>query len=89
MVEACEVIAPSSADAETGFIICADAEANIPPNDVSAEAWFVICAEAAATTVPKVEVPVAFIGNGEPSKPTVTSSNALASNVKRENAIML
>jgi len=58
------------------------------PNSADAEVEFVITAIAVAVTVPKLELPVAFIGNGEPSNPTVTSSNALVFNVKRENAMM-
>ncbi len=72
----------------TGFVVCDVADAEAEPNVAEAEAKFVICAMAAATTVPKSELAVAFIGNGEPSKPTVASSNALVSNVKRENAMM-
>ena len=77
-LEACEVVAPNSAKAVTGFVVCDVADAEAEPNE----------AEAAATTVPKLELAVAFIGNGEPSKPTVASFNALVFKVKRENAMM-
>jgi hypothetical protein len=87
-LEACEVVAPNSAEAVTGFVVCDVADAEAEPNEAEAEARFVICVVAVATTVPKLELPVAFIGNGEPSKPTVASFNALVFKVKRENAMM-
>ena len=87
-LDACELAAPSSVEAVTGFVVCDIADAEAEPNEADAEVRFVTCAVPAATTVPKLELAVAFIGNGEPSKPTVASSNALVFKVKRENAMM-
>ena len=52
-----------------------------------ADTGFIVVDVAVAVAAPKADVAVPFIGNGEPSKPTFASSNALVFNVKRENAM--
>jgi hypothetical protein len=79
---------PPNDEDNTGKIVdCADADALIPPSEDDADASFVIVAEAVALVPPSDDAPVAFIGNGEPSKPTVASSSSDVSSVNLLNAI--
>jgi len=83
-----DALTPPRDDDNTGKIVdCADADALIPPSDEDAEASFVIVAEALALSPPSDEAPVAFNGNGEPSKPTVASFSWDVFSVNLLNAI--
>jgi hypothetical protein len=53
----------------------ADAVELVPPSDEAPVAKCLTVADAVALVPPSDEAPVAFIGNGEPSNPTVASSS--------------
>ena len=81
-VEACAVAAPNGADAEAGFVICADAEAEDPPNGVVAVTT-VRKSAPSSLPVPSSTAESRLNAGEKPSSPNPVLSSSLLFSVKR------